>query len=145
LGRVGHDDAALAGRGHVDVVDADAGAADHAQVVRALDQLRVGLGGRADQHPVVAADALQQLVAAPVGAEIDVEALAQHVDARGGDLLRHEHAVRLGQRHAAAGTPASRNTRWAAPTPVPCSTSWPSWASTISMPDSDVRMSNAPK
>ncbi len=30
-------------------------------------------------------------------------------------------------RHAAAGTPASRNTRWAAPTPAPCSTSWPSW------------------
>ena len=30
--------------------------------------------------------------------------------------------------HAAAGTPASRNTRWAAPTPAPCSTSWPSWS-----------------
>ena len=37
------------------------------------------------------------------------------------------------------------NTRWAAPTPAPCSTSWPSSSSAISSPASDVRMSKAPK
>ena len=47
--------------------------------------------------------------------------------------------------HAAASTPASTKTRCAAPTPVPCSTSWPSWCSAISSPDRAVRMSKAPK
>ena len=97
LRRVGDDDAALGRGGDVDVVDADAGAADHLQVVGALDQLGVELRRRADQDPVVGADALQQLLAAPVGAEIDVEALAQHVDAGVGDLLRDEDPVGLGE------------------------------------------------
>ena len=39
----------------------------------------------------------------------------------------------------------STKTRWAAPAAAPCSTSRPSWSSTISRPDSEVRMSNAPK
>ena len=47
--------------------------ADDAQVVRALDDLGVELGGAPDQDPVVGADALQQVVAAPVGAEVDVD------------------------------------------------------------------------
>ena len=44
---------------------------------------------------VVGADPLEQLLAAPVGAEVDVEALAQHRDAGLGDLLRDEDAERL--------------------------------------------------
>ena len=134
LGGVGDDDALLGGGGDVDVVHADAGAADDAEVVGAFDQLRVALRGGADQDAVVVADPLEQVVAAPVGADVDVEPLAQHVHAGLGDLLRDEDAERLGQGHAAAGTPASTNTFCAAPTPAPCSTSWPSWASTISTP-----------
>ena len=84
--------------------------------------------------------------ATQLDAEVDVEALAQEVHAGVGELLLDEDLVlRRELVHAAAGTPASTNTRWAAPTPTPCSTSWPSCASTISRPDSDVRMSNAPK
>ena len=68
------------------------------------------LVARADQDAVVAADALQQVVAAPVGAEVDVEALAQHVHAGLGDLLRDEDAERLGEGHAAAGDAGVRRT-----------------------------------
>ena len=76
LGRVGDDDALL-GRGRdVDVVDADAGAADDLQVVGAVDRLGVQLGRGADQDAVVVADAVQQLLAGPVGAQVDVEALS---------------------------------------------------------------------
>jgi hypothetical protein len=146
LRRVGDDDAALGGRLDVDVVDPDPGAPDHAQVVGLLDQLRGQLRGRPDQDRVVVADALGQLLVAPVDPEVDVEALAQEVHAGVGELLLDEDLVLLLElAHAAAGTPASTNTRWAAPTPAPCSTSWPSWSSAISRPDSEVRMSNAPK
>ncbi len=149
LRRVGDDDAALGRRLDVHVVDADARAADHPQVVRLLDQVRRQLRGRADEDRVVVADALGELLVGPVDAEVDVEALAQEVDARVGELLLDEDLVLRREdadRHAAAtGTPASRKTRCAAPTPEPCSTSWPSWSSTISSPESDVRMSKAPK
>ena len=104
LRRVGDDDPALGRGGDVDVVHADAGAADDAQVVGALDHLGVELRRAADQDPVVVADALEQLLAGPVGAEVDVEALAQHVDAGLGDLLRDEDAVLLGQQAHAGQT-----------------------------------------
>ena len=113
LRRVGDDDPALGRGGDVDVVHADAGTADDAQVVGALDRLGVELRRAADQDAVVAADAIEQLLAGPVGAEVDVEALAQHVDAGLGDLLRDEDAVLLCQQaHAAAGTASA----------------WPCWA-----------------
>ena len=54
LGGVGDDDALLRGGGDVDVVHADARAADDAEVVGLLDQLRVALRGGADQDAVVA-------------------------------------------------------------------------------------------
>jgi hypothetical protein len=95
LRRVGDDDAALGGRLDVDVVDADPGPADHAQVVGAADQLGGQLRRRADQDPVVAADALRELLVAPVDADVDREALAQHVDAGVGDLLLDEDLVLL--------------------------------------------------
>ena len=131
LRRVGDDDAALGGGLDVDVVDADAGAADHPQVVGAADQLGGQLRRRADQDRVVVADALGELLVGPVDAEVDVEALAQEVDAGVGDLLLDEDLVLLAERRSrgGSGTPASRNTRCAAPTPAPCSTSWPSWPS----------------
>ena len=84
---------------------------------------------------MVGADPLGELRVVPVQAEVDVEALAQERHAGVGDLLLDEDAVGLGEdAHAAAGTPASRNTFCAAPGPAPCSTSRPSWSSTISRP-----------
>ena len=117
--------------------------------VRAGDEVGGELRRRADEDRVVAPDARRELLVAPVRRDVDLEALAQERDARVGDLLgdedlvlRLEHGQPVG---AAAGTPASPNTRWAAPTPAPCSTSWPSWESAISRPESEVRMSKAPK
>ncbi len=62
LRRVGDDDATARGGLHVDVVDADAGAADHAQVLGGVDQLGRHLRRRADQDAVVGADLLGQLL-----------------------------------------------------------------------------------
>ena len=75
LGRVGDDDAAAGGGRDVDVVDAGAGAADHLQVGRQLDQLRRHLRRRADQDRVVLADLLAQLLVGHLEAEVDVEVL----------------------------------------------------------------------
>ena len=94
LGRVGDDDAAAGGGGDVDVVDAGAGAADHLQVGRQLDQLRRHLRRRADQDRVVLADLRAQLVVGHVEAEIDVEVGAQQVDAGVGDLLLDQNSHR---------------------------------------------------
>src|SRR5204863_2371399 len=77
LGGVGDDDPAL-GRGRdVDVVDADPGATDRLHVVRGVDELGGDLRGRADQQPVVLADARGQVEAVGVGGRVDVEVLAQ--------------------------------------------------------------------
>ena len=65
------------GRGrNVDIVDADAGAADHLQVLRALEDLRRHFRRRADREPVEAADQLGELllVGAQLGLEIDLDA-----------------------------------------------------------------------
>ena len=122
----------------VDVVDADAGAADHLQVVGAVDQLGgqlaspSGSGSRGSRRCAPAAPRALQSV--PTSTSKRSRSM---LDAGVGDLLRDEDAVAARSArgaHAAAGTPASRKTRWAAPTPAPCSTSWPSWASTISRP-----------
>ena len=75
-GRVHHDDA-LRGRGRdIDIVDADAGAADHLQVLRLLEDLRRHLGGRADREAVEIADDLGELVLvlAELRLEIDLDA-----------------------------------------------------------------------
>src|SRR5262249_27249905 len=72
-----HHDHALGGRGRgVDIVDADAGAADHLEVLRLLENLRRYLGGRADGEAVEVADDLGKLVLvlAEVRLEIDLDA-----------------------------------------------------------------------
>ena len=55
-GRVHHDDALGGGGRDVDIVDADAGAADHLQVLGRCEDLRRHLGGRADGEAVEVAD-----------------------------------------------------------------------------------------
>ena len=87
LGRVRDDDPA-AGRGlDVDVVDPDAGAADHLQPLGPLDQVGVELRRRADDDRVVVADRLGEVA---VRVHVDVEALAEELDARVGDRLADE-------------------------------------------------------
>ena len=96
LRRVGDDDAAAGGGGDVDVVDADAGAADGLEVVGLLEQLRGQLGRRADQDAVVVADPALELAVRPVDAEVDVETgVAQQLDAGVADLLLDEHLHRV--------------------------------------------------
>ena len=60
----------------VDIVDADAGAADHLQPRRRLKQLGGDLGGRADGEAVIVADDGGELVLvlAEAGLEIDLDA-----------------------------------------------------------------------
>ena len=74
----------------------DAGAADHLQPLGALDQVGGELRRRADDDRVVAADRLREV---GVAVDVDVEALAQELDARVGDRLADED---LGQ-HASRG------------------------------------------
>ena len=63
------------------------GAADHLQAVGALDQLGGQLRRRADHDRVVVADLLGEVA---VAVDVDVEALAQELDARLGDRLADE-------------------------------------------------------
>ena len=62
--RVHHHDALGGGGGHIDVIDADAGAADHLQVFRRRDDLLGHLGGGADGKAVILIDAGDQFVLA---------------------------------------------------------------------------------
>jgi hypothetical protein len=92
LGRIRDHDPA-AGRGvHVDVVDPHAGAADHLQAFRALDQLRGELRARADDDRVVVAD---QLLERSLAVDDDIETVAEELDPRLGDRLANED-LRLG-------------------------------------------------
>src|SRR6185503_9587176 len=103
------------------------------------------LGGGADEDPVVVADPVGELLGVEPGLDVHVELLAQEVNAGVGDLLGDEDARPAGHRAVVRAMPASRKTCWAAPTPLPGSTSAPSSRRTISRPARPTRMSNAPK
>ena len=81
LRRVDDEDAALGRRDEVDVVDAGAGAADDLQVGGLADQVRGDLGRRADDQRVELADPVLERRLVPVESELDVEVLAQKLDA----------------------------------------------------------------
>ena len=97
-GRVHHDDAALGGGRHVDIVDADAGAADDlAACVRGGEHLLGDLGGRADGEAVIVADDGEQLllVLAEIGQVVDLDAaLLEDLDGGLGELVGNENAER---------------------------------------------------
>ena len=88
---VGDDHAALRGGVHVDVVHPHPGPADRLEALRPGEQVRVELGGGADQDAVELADAALELVLVPVEAELHVQAgVAQQLDAGVADLLPYE-------------------------------------------------------
>ena len=91
LRRVGDDHAALGGGVDVHVVHPHPGAADGLQALRPGEQVRVELGGGADQDAVELADPAFELVLVPVEAELDVEpGVAQQLHAGVADLLPYE-------------------------------------------------------
>ena len=94
VGRVRDDDPAVRRRIDVDVVDPDAGPADHLQPVGALDQVGGQLGRRADDDRVVVADGLREI---GVAVDVDVEVLAEQLDARLGDRLADEDPRAFGR------------------------------------------------
>ncbi len=106
LRRVRDDDPAPRRRVDVDVVDADARAADHLQVHGAFDQLGRELRRRAHDDRVVAAD---DLLERRLRVDVDVEAGTQELDARVGDRLADEDL--RGHATACARTPRAPRSR----------------------------------
>ena len=91
--RVHDDDAARGRRLDVDVVDADAGAADDLQLLGLADQLFRHLGGRADGEPVILADDFFQLLLGEAGFEVDGDArVLEDLHGGGGEFVGNENA-----------------------------------------------------
>ncbi len=79
--------------GNVDVVDADAGAADHLQLLGVFEQLGGDLGRRADRQAVVVADDLGELVLVEAGLDVDLDAaLLEDRDGGGREFVGDENA-----------------------------------------------------
>ena len=94
-GRVHHDDALRGRRRHVDIVDADAGAADDAELRRGGEHLVADLGRRADGEAVIVADDGEELllVLAEIGLVVDVDAaILEDLDGGLGELVGDENA-----------------------------------------------------
>ena len=80
---------------HVDIVDADAGAADDPELLRRGDQLLGDLGRRADGEPVIVADDREELVLvlAEIGLVVDLDAaILEDLDGGLGKLVGDENA-----------------------------------------------------
>ena len=89
-----HHDHAARGRGrNVDVVDADAGAADDLQFRRVFEQFRGDFGGRADRKAVIVADDPGEFVLVEPGFDVDLDAaLLEDGDGGGRELVGNENA-----------------------------------------------------
>src|SRR4051812_1144222 len=95
------DGDSLRGRlGEIDVVGADAGAADDAQLLRALEQLGGKLRGAASDEGVVLADLIEQFLPRARGAFVDDERrlAAQNLYALWIDFVGDEDAKCAGHR-----------------------------------------------
>src|SRR3546814_14916314 len=94
-----HDDATPGGGGYVDVVDADARAADDLQLLRRGDDFGRHLGRGADGQPVIVVNAGFQLVRLQTDADIDIDAALAEDPGRardelvGHENLRHRYAL----------------------------------------------------
>ena len=86
--RVHHHDAARGGRFEIDVVDADAGAADHLEIGRRVQQLLRHLGGGAHRQPVVRRDDRAQIGRRKAGLHVDLDAApAEYFHCGGRELV----------------------------------------------------------
>src|SRR3954471_1141300 len=129
---VRHDDPAPRRRVDVDVVDAHARPPDHLEAVGALDHVGSQLRGGSDDDRVVAAD---DLLERAVGIDVHVEARAEQLDPRVGDLLANQNTLR----HVREGSVLNASS--AAVTATPRSTSAPRSARTSSTAPTCVVMS----
>ena len=107
-GRVGDDDPAPRGSGHVDVVHPGPGPADHLQPAGVLEQVGRDAGRAAHDERVVGADPARERLRQRVQLDVDLELGAQELDSGRRDLLGDEDA-----RHPDAKTSTAR----AAPAP----------------------------
>src|SRR5207247_3248177 len=123
-------DALLRGGTDVDVVDADARPADHAQRVRPREHVGGDLGAAADDEGVEAAHRVPQLRRRETGARLDLELrlLAEPRQPLGAERVGQQDPL---ANHPGPGGPRARM-RWPAPTPRParpwrrkrCGPSW---------------------
>ncbi len=96
VGRVHDDDAALACRRHVDVVDADAGAPDDFQRVRGGEQFGRDLGRRAHRQTVITGDAAAQLGRVQTGRDIGLDpAVPENLDRARAESVGDQHLRHL--------------------------------------------------
>ena len=120
-GRIHDDDPARGSGGEVDIVDADAGAADRLETRRGREQRLVHTGGRAHREPVIGADARRQRVGretrgdiggdAP-GLEHGDRAVAQRIgdqDAGHGGAALAQESHRRSQAQSSQGNSAARS------------------------------------
>ncbi len=94
-GRIHDDDTAARGGRNIDIIDTDAGAADHLEVGSSRDQLLRHLGGGADGEAVIIADDLEQLflILAELRLEIDFDAaIAEDLDGGFRQFVGYENA-----------------------------------------------------
>src|SRR5258708_10837150 len=94
-GRVHHDDTLGGGGRDIDVVDPNAGAADHFEVLRLLQNLRRHFGGRADRKTVEPTDQFGELlfVGTKLGLEIDLDAaILEDLHGGGGESVGDKNA-----------------------------------------------------
>ena len=94
-GRVHDNDTTARGGGDIDIVDADAGAADDLEIGRRRNQFLGRLGGGADGETIVIADDFGELVLvlAELRLEIDFDAaIAENLDGGFRQFVGHEYA-----------------------------------------------------
>src|SRR3954464_15033362 len=72
--RIHHDDAGGGGGGDIDIVDTDAGAAHHFQILGGFDHIGGDLGGGADGNAVILVDDLEQFFFRQSGLHIGFDA-----------------------------------------------------------------------
>ncbi len=96
--RVHDHDPALGRRGEIDIVDADAGPADHLEALCFRDQFNRCLGCRADRKPVVAGDAALELASTESGSQIGL-------DPPGAENLDGARAQIVGDQYSKHGAP----------------------------------------
>ena len=94
--RIHNDDAALAGRRHIDIIEADTSPAHDLQVVGQRDDLGVHLGGAADNQAVIGGNNLLQFLGRQAGVDINLQArFPQNLRADGLKIIADEYLHHL--------------------------------------------------